>query len=131
MPFSVLGFMNKGLKGTKEIPFRSIAALQSKDATSFFNGYIQFTLIGGQESTRGIFTATKDENTFVFSGTQNNAKANEIKDFIYSRIASPTASPIQNLTLSLPDELHKLAGLNNQGVLTDMEFQAARRKLID
>ncbi|BDP60172.1 hypothetical protein EfmJHP38_11100 [Enterococcus faecium] len=31
------------------------------------NGYIQFTLLGGNESRGGILAATKDENTVMFT----------------------------------------------------------------
>ncbi len=33
-PKGVLGFLNKGLKGTKEIPFHSIVAIQIKEAST-------------------------------------------------------------------------------------------------
>ena len=48
-PKGVLGFLNKGLKGTKTIPFTSIQALQFKEAGAVFSGYIQFTIAGGNE----------------------------------------------------------------------------------
>ena len=32
----ILGFMTKGLKGDKEIPYKSITAIQFKPATTFY-----------------------------------------------------------------------------------------------
>ena len=81
-PKGVLGFLNKGLKGTKTIPFTSIQALQFKEAGAVFSGYIQFTIAGGNESRGGVFAAANDENTFMFAHTKNNAQAIEIKKFI-------------------------------------------------
>ncbi|MEW5871452.1 MAG: tetratricopeptide repeat protein [Chloroflexota bacterium] len=48
-PKGVLGFLNKGLKGTKMIPFISITAIQFKKP-GMTNGYLQFTLSGGNEN---------------------------------------------------------------------------------
>lgn len=129
-PKGVLGFLNKGLKGTKEIPFASIVAVQFREA-GLLSGYLQFTIAGGNESTGGILAAAGDENTFMFANAKNNAIAREIKEYIddASRKArTPQATaPAPNLA----DELHKLAQLRTQGVLSEQEFQAAKRKLIE
>ncbi len=39
-PKGVLGFMNKGLKGTKTIPHFSITAVQFKETGAVFSGYL-------------------------------------------------------------------------------------------
>ncbi len=72
------GLMNlsiHGLKGDKEIFIKFITAIQLKRASSFTNGYLQFTLMGGKESLGGLFSAVQDENTVVF-------KKNQEEDFI-------------------------------------------------
>jgi len=129
-PKGVLGFLNKGIKGTKEIPFRSIVAVQFKEAGAVFSGYLQFTIPGGNESKGGIFAATKDENTFMFAHAKKNTLAKEIKEHIDGAIrrsqAPQTAAPATNLS----DELQKLAQLKDQGVLSEDEFKAAKNKLI-
>jgi hypothetical protein len=53
-PKGFMGFMNKGLKGTKEIPFTSVVAVQFKEAGAVFSGYLQFTIPGGNESKGGL-----------------------------------------------------------------------------
>ncbi len=129
-PKGVLGFLNKGIKGTKEIPFTSIVAVQFKEAGAVFSGYLQFTIPGGNESKGGIFAATKDENTFMFAQAKNNAQAKEIKEYIDGAIrrsrAPQAAVPVTNLS----DELLKLGQLRGKGVLSEDEFQAAKKKLI-
>ena len=123
--------MNKGIKGTKEIPFYSIAAVQFKEAGTVVSGYIQFTLPGGNESKGGIFAATKDENTFMFAQKKNNELAIKIKNYIDSAIKKlRTPQPISH-TSSLSDELNKLGGLKKQGILTEEEFLAAKKKLLE
>ena len=129
-PKGVLGFLNKGIKGTKEIPFGSIVAVQFKEAGAVFSGYLQFTIPGGNESRGGILAATKDENTFMFAHAKNNSMAREIKEFIDGAVRKSRAPQSSATAASLPDEIQKLAQLKEQGILSEDEFQAAKRKLI-
>ena len=129
-PKGVMGFLNKGIKGTKEIPFRSIVAVQFKEAGAVFSGYIQFTISGGNESRGGLFAAVKDENTFMFARAKNNATAKEIKNYIDSSMRKAQAPQSSIPAVNLSEELQKLAQLKEQGVLSAEEFQAAKKKLL-
>lgn len=129
-PKGVLGFLNKGIKGTKEIPYSSIVAVQFKEAGAVFSGYIQFTIPGGNESRGGIMAATKDENTFMFAHTKNNALARQIKEFIDAAIHRLRTPPATPAATNLSDELQNLAKLKEQGILSADEFQAAKRRLL-
>lgn len=129
-PKGVLGFLNKGIKGTKEIPYSSIVAVQFKEAGAVFSGYIQFTIPGGNESRGGILAATKDENTFMFAQTKNNAQARQIKEFIDAAIHRLRAAQTTPATTNLSAELQGLAKLKEQGILSAEEFQAAKRRLL-
>lgn len=129
-PKGVLGFLNKGLKGTKTIPFTSIKALQFKEAGAIISGYIQFTIMGGNESRGGVFAASNDENTFMFAQTKNNAQAKEIKNFIENALAKSNLPQQQTTTISLSEELQKLATLRDQGILSEQEFITAKQKLM-
>lgn len=129
-PKGALGFLNKGMKGTKEIPFSSIVAVQFKEAGALFSGYLQFTIPGGNESKGGIMAATKDENTFMFKLKKNNAQVKEIKDYIDGAMARARAPQPAVPESSLSDELLKLAQLKEKGVLSEEEFLAAKNKLI-
>ncbi|MBK7393424.1 MAG: SHOCT domain-containing protein [Chloracidobacterium sp.] len=129
-PKGVLGFLNKGMKGTKEIPFHSIVAVQFKESGSVISGYIQFTIPGGNESKGGVRAATKDENTFMFAGKANNAIVIEIKNSIDSAVHKLRTPQSNQPAASLPDELLKLAKLKEDGILSDEEFQAAKKRLI-
>ncbi len=129
-PKGAWGFLAKGLKGTKTIPFYSVSAIQFKEAGAVFSGYIQFTIPGGNESKGGVFAAANDENTFMFAGRENNAQAQEIKEYIESAIRKLRAPQLNVGAASLTEELQKLGQLKQQGVLTEEEFQSAKRKLI-
>jgi len=117
-PKGVLGFLHKGIKGSKEIPLASIVAVQFKDAGAVCSGHLQFIISGGNESKGGIPADTKNKNTFMFAHAKNNIQAKEIKGYIDG--ARRKAS----------DELVKLAGLREQGVLSEYEFLAARMRVI-
>jgi hypothetical protein len=86
-PKGVLGFLSKGLKGTKELSIFSITSVQLKEASLLVNGYIQFSIPGGNESKKGIFDAVSDENTFMFSkGVNNNHHARVIKEYVFNEV---------------------------------------------
>jgi hypothetical protein len=124
------GALLRGLKGTKTIPINSIKAIQFKRAVGT-PGYIQFTIPGGVEGDRGMLEAVIDENTFFFS-EECNAQAEAAKKYIELRIKelhSPQST--KAAPLSLGDELTKLAALKSQGLLTDEEFQTAKKRLLN
>lgn len=129
-PKGVLGLMSKGLKGTKTIPFASISGIQFKEAGSVFSGYIQFTIPGGNESGGGVFAAAIDENTFMFAEKKNNQLATQIKEYIESAVLNLRTPHASASTTNISDELQKLAKLRDQGILTEEEFQAAKKRLI-
>lgn len=64
-----LAKVNQGLKGEKRIPLKNIIAVQIKKP-GMTNGYIQFTISGGNESRGGVMSATKDENSVMFTSRQ-------------------------------------------------------------
>ena len=127
----ITGFVLKGIKGTKTIPYQSITAIQFKESGTWSGaGYLQFTIPGGNESRNGLFDATVDENTFMFHG--QNEYAHKIKNYIESQIRLLRNPPPQQTssTPSFSAELERLAALRQQGVLSDEEFQQAKARLL-
>lgn len=130
-PKGALGLLNKGLKGTKDIPYASITAVQLREATSFLNGFIQFSILGGNESRGGLRSAHQDENTVMFARAAENTKVKKIKEYVdlaTRRLREP--KPVAKAADGIACELQRLVTLKEQGVLTDEEFQQAKRKLI-
>lgn len=131
-PKGVLGFLNKGMAGTKDIPFASVTAVQFKRAGGLVNGYLQFSILGGVERKGGILGATKDENSFVFSMLgEGNERAEKIKEYIDSSLKNLRATTERPSAPSISDELLKLNELRQQGVLNEDEFTRAKSKLLD
>jgi hypothetical protein len=121
----VLGFLTQGLKGDKMIPFASITAVQFKTASAFFNGYIQFTVRGGNESRGGIASAGTDENSVMFRAGSQAEEFARLKAIVEAKISSGPARHV-----SAADEVEKFAALRDRRIITEEEFQQKKRTLL-
>ena len=126
-PKGILGFLNKGMKGSKEIPLSSITAIQFKDGGAITSGYIQFTLMGGNESKGGLFGAVADENTFMFTKKENE-EMRKVKIFLDTRIGHQASSA--PVAISVADEIAKLSELHISGAISEEEFKEMKSNLI-
>lgn len=130
----VLNLMNQGLKGEKSIPFSSISAVQLKKP-GITSGYIQFSLLGGNESRGGVTAAVKDENSVMIAGKDEYEAMLELKDFIELKMlernqsqqvnAQPT-----NLEKSPVDQVKELKELLDMGIITQAEFDLKKNELL-
>lgn len=120
-------------KGEKRIPVAAITAVQWKKPGPMVNGFIQFTVAGGNErrSRFGSQTtdAARDENSVVFSrgqarwfGAIRAAVEAAIADQ-HRPAAAAAAGPL--------DQMAKLAELHAAGVLSDEEFTAKKADILD
>lgn len=123
-------------KGSKAIAVQHITAVQVKPATAMMNGFIQFTMSGGNERRSKFGSQTKDavhdENSVMFRKSQAN-DFERIRSAIQQRIATgpaPAPAPAAATPSSMADELRKLAELRDAGVLSDAEFDAQKAKLL-
>lgn len=80
-----LAFALNGFDGTKTIFLKSLTGLQFKEAGAATAGFIQFIFSGSEESKKGLFNATKDENTVMFTKEQQ-ADFEKIRDYIFSKL---------------------------------------------
>ncbi|MGX7759526.1 DUF4429 domain-containing protein [Streptomyces angustmyceticus] len=122
-------------KGEKRLHISQITAVQWKPAGAFVNGFIQFTVPGGNErrSSFGSQTssAAQDENSIVFTKQQQS-------DFEKLRQALDQSIAVQHAprmavapgAASVADELTKLAALRDQGVLSPAEFERQKARLL-
>lgn len=141
--------ISHGFDGDKRIPISSITAVQFKSVGKYgsvlgrFNkspdsaigpatGYIQFAVLGSQESKGGLLAAQYDENTIMFNnvGEPDFAK---IRDFVESRIIelrNPSLKVVPQ-EIDIADQLLKLSKLVEQGILTQDEFDSQKAKLLN
>lgn len=126
------GFSNlllQGLKGEKSIPINNITAIQLKKP-GITTGYIQFSQHGMMESKRGVWDATKDENTIIFNSKSDYQQAIELKDYI-EKLQTHATSPVSlNTKGSDADELIKFKSLLDDGVITQEEFNAKKKQIL-
>jgi hypothetical protein len=125
----IAGFLTQGHKGEKEIDLSQISAIQFKKSGALTAGYIQFSFVGGAETKGGIRDAVNDENSILFNDGQESAfrHARRLVDEYRSRLRRPPAAESAGLSV---DDLERLAALRSSGVISDDEFEAAKRKIL-
>lgn len=124
-------------KGEKRLHVAQIAAIQWKPAGPLVNGFIQFTLPGGNErrSAFGAQTtsAAKDENSVIFTRKQQ-PEFEKLRAAVDQAIAAQHAAPSQNNPTTGPqsatDELVKLTELHKNGHITDDEFNQQKNRIL-
>ncbi len=91
---ALLPLMGQGIRGSKEIAIDQISGTQLKRATAFVNGYIQFSLPGG-EKKRGGFAAAQDEDSIMFTSKQQPGfeMAKELVDLYREAARNAAAEP--------------------------------------
>ncbi|MGS0765687.1 SHOCT domain-containing protein [Syntrophomonas curvata] len=125
-----LSKMTQGFfKGDKTIYLKQITSIQVKPASSLTNGYIQFSIPGGNENTKGLISATQDENTVVFA-KKHNSVVEKIKDEI-ERLQSTIFNENTIASISPADELKKFKALLDEGILTQEEFDKKKAQLLN
>jgi hypothetical protein len=130
-------------KGEKHIPLRSINAVQIKPAGPMMNGFIEFSLGGGDERRsqfgRQTVDAVNNENAVMFTRKQQPA-FEHLRGAVEQAIAAasrpqpvyapPPGYPQQQAPNGLVGQLQQLGQLRNSGALSDQEFQSAKARLL-
>ena len=128
----VLNLMAMGIKGDKTLYYSDITAIQYKRPGALA-GHIQFSILGGVEHTGGVFSAGSDENTITInSGTE--VLAEKVVDYINQKLkeckaAKNCGTVIQQI--SAADEIKKYKELLDMGIITQEEFDAKKKQLLD
>lgn len=120
-------------KGQKRLHVAQITAVQWKPA-GLVNGFVQFTVPGGNErrSKFGSQTqdAAKDENSVVFTKRQQPSfeALRQAVDAAISAQHAPARPAVA--APSVADEIGKLAALTQSGSITQEEFEQAKARLL-
>lgn len=125
----VLNSLNHGFKGDKTIQIRNISAVQLKKP-GMSNGYIQFTLIGGNESKGGVFSAASDENTVMFTKKFWD-QMQMVKTFVEDRLSEynqPAAATVNSVTEA--DQILAYKNLLDQGIINEVEFELKKKQIL-
>ena len=126
----IANMLASGLNGERTILISTLTGIQMKPGALFSPGYILFSYAGSKPFIGGIIAATQDPDAFIFDQSLNEQVA-EFKAKV-EKIMQGQKQPIEvaDQPLSLSDELGKLAELKKQGLLSDEEFEAAKKKLL-
>lgn len=116
-------------KGDKTIFLNQISGIQVKLGSLFINGYIQIVLLGSQESKKGIWDATKDENTIIFNQKENEVVTN-IRKKIEELLSTYRQPTVIHNQLSEADEIKKYKQLLDEGIITLEEFNKKKKELL-
>ena len=126
----VLNALAVGITGNKQLPFTSMTAVQFKPA-GMLSGYIQFTVLGGNEAKGGVFQAAGDENTIMFTKKEQD-EANRLKQLVEGKIRETQAgktSSTQPLK-SAAEQIREFKELLDMGAITQEEFDQKKSQLL-
>ena len=126
----LLNVMAMGVHGDKTIFYRDLGSVQFKKC-GCMPGQIQFSVVGGRESTGGYVAGTQDENTITFSDRNKNDEAEKITEYILKRMRE--VKETSSATVSAPssaDEIKKFKELLDMGIITHEEFQIKKEQLL-
>lgn len=120
----------------KSISIRHITSVEVKRPSTFV-GFIQFSLAGGVAKsssytvTGGAMDAVKDENAVVFMGEDKYQLALKVKSYIdsWSDQSQPSIKPDD--ASSFVDEIRKLKGLFDDGIISQEDFERGKNKLLE
>lgn len=131
-----LGRLTVG-KGDKRIPITSISAVQVKPAGAMVNGYIQFTMAGGNERRASFgkqsIDAAGDENSVIFTKNQETdfLKFRDVIEKAIIERSSPQVIVSAAAGPSKLDQLKQLGELRDSGVLSPEEFEIEKNKVMN
>jgi len=115
----------QGLKGDKTIKLKNITSVQLKKP-GMTKGYIQFSLSGGNENTKGVFKATQDENSIMFP-TKQYGEMLELKGYIDEYDSDSYKPSIK----SNAEQIKEFKELCNNGIITQTEFDIKKKQLLN
>lgn len=99
----------------------------------FWVGFIQFAIAGGStldssyKLTGGTFDAAQDENSVVFADQSSYMIALQIKKYVESYRENEVHVAGESIFMS--DNILKLKGLMDQGLISAEEFELKKRQL--
>ncbi len=91
-------------------------------------GYIRFSYPGAPTPAGKTLKDQRAENVVLMAGFLPNTTFWKIKEYIENRQAQRARPPAYGEGLS--EEIERLAGLRSNGVLSESEFVAAKKKLL-
>lgn len=127
----IVNTLNHGLDGTKKIHIKHISGVQLKEASNVTNGYIQFLVVGSQESKGGLISAAQDENTIMFIKKYSDLAKKLVKE-VQDKIEQVDKNPSVAIhtSLSIAQQIKEFKELLDEGIITQEEFDMKKSELL-
>ncbi len=129
-----LSFIAYGFRGTKEILIREMTSIEYKDAGGVLNGHILFLYRGGRDVKTSVFgdnSVASNENAVIFT-RDNQVTFDTLRGMLNDKMDqyNNPQQVVMQTGQSYLDELKKLAELRDSGVITSVEFEEVKAKLL-
>ncbi len=131
-------FSALGMVGDKTFPYSTLGSVIYRKPRWYSDGYIQFVSSGNTSNThdnlqldiKGVMEVVKDPNMLLISGKAKESE--EIYNLMMQKIGDYNARNTggQN-AISDADELEKFATLKEKGVITEDEFEAKKKQILN
>ncbi len=115
--------------GDKIIYIDQITGIQFK-LGGLTNGYIQFTIPGGNVIGKGYASMIENENALAFNFPSNDS-ATKLKEKIEELVQKSKMSTNQTVHVSSADEIKKFKSLLDEGIITKDEFDKKKKELLN
>lgn len=133
-PKGALGFLAKGVQGERKIYYKQIASIQFKNASSLLSGFIEFYLDGhhGSKQGGGMISGTQNENRFYFYKKHQDDML-KAYEFIQGKVKDAHNIVVEKIgnDISSADELRKFKQLLDEGIITEEEFNAKKKEILN
>lgn len=132
------GISALGTVGDRTYPYGSLGSVIYRKPRWYSDGYIQFIASGNTSGThdnlnlgsiKDVMVMVQDPNVVLISG--NKKEAEEIYNLIMEKIGEYNSRSGNQAVISGADELEKFATLKDKGVISEEEFEAKKKQILD
>lgn len=120
-----LTLLTVGLHGEKTIPITQITGVELRKPNIMIRGYFRISTTG-RDPNGGAAEAAGDDNAVLLKRAQLKPFV-AVHDALIERIGRPAGAS----SISIADEIEKLAGLRDRGILSPAEFEARKQALLN
>lgn len=133
-----MGFLTQGLQGEKTIYYSDISSVQFKNC-GWTNGFFEFTFPGGIDKPGGALSGINNDNRFIFGKPTIGAakklaqEMEKFNEFIQNKLREYKTIKHNSVVqqTSNADEIRKYKQLMDEGILTEAEFNAKKKELLE
>lgn len=136
------GFMAQGFGGDRTFYYKDITSVDFRKPSFVANGYLKILVAGVQDNNKEkvnlagtTMDAFKDPNTLALRAFKKDTanKHEEFYNLIMKKIneVKNMSSTSNNSTLSAADEIKKYKDLLDAGAITQEEFEAKKKELLN